>query len=251
MDTNISNYGWGLPVQASSYAKMIDGSLHIMHGVMMTVFVLCAIFMTFCLIRYRRKEGVPAIYSHHTPLISYTLDAFILAFDIWIIFWVGVPLWGHIREELPKPEDATVVSIVAEQFVWNIHYPGPDKRFGQKYPKFISPENPLGIDETDPYSKDDVTTINELYLPLGKPALINLTSKDVIHSFFVPEFRTKQDAVPGMDFSIWVKPILIGKFEIACAQLCGLGHYQMIGNVLVTTPEEFNLWIKQKIEEKG
>lgn len=250
MNPELSNYGWGLPVQASTYAAKIDWTLYLMHLVMIAIFVLWGIFMGYCLIRYRHREGVTAVYSHHTDWESYVPDVLILAFDLWLIFVVGIPIWAHIREELPAPENATVVNIVAEQFAWNIHHPGADGKFGRRDPTLIRAENPLGLDETDPDAKDDVTTINQLYIPLGKPVRINLTSKDVIHSFFVPEFRMKQDAVPGMTFPIWFEPIMTGKFEIGCAQLCGLGHYRMRGDVIVKTPVEFEEWMKETIKQK-
>lgn len=251
MNTAPSNYHWGLPIQASTYAAKIDGALYLMHGIMLLIFVLWGIFMIYCLIRYRKRDGVRAAYGRQHLAASYIPDALILAFDIWLIFVVGIPIWAHIREDLPKPESATVVNIVAEQFSWNIHYPGADGKFGRRDIALISATNPLGLDEKDPAAKDDITMINELYIPLGKPVLINLTSKDVIHSFFVPEFRTKQDALPGMNFPIWFEPTLAGTFEIGCAQLCGLGHYRMKGTVIVKTAEEFDAWMKQKLKEKG
>lgn len=246
-----SYYGWGLPVQASTYAAKIDQCLLILHGVMIAIFVLWGIYMVFCLIRYRKRDGVKAQYTHHAPLASYIPDIAILAFDLWLIFIVGVPIWAHIREDLPKPENAVVVNLVAEQFSWNIHYPGRDGKFGRREISLISAANPLGLDENDPDGKDDVTSINELHVPLGKPVLVNLSSKDVIHSFFVPVFRSKQDAVPGMNIPIWFEPTAMGKFEIGCAQLCGLGHYRMRGDVLVETPDEFSAWMAEKLKDKG
>lgn len=250
MNPNLSNYGWGLPIAASSYAHRIDWALNFIHLVMIVIFVLWGLYMAYCLIRYRHKAGITADREHLSLLTSYIPDGLILVFDIWLIFIIGIPLWAHIREELPKPENALVVNVVAEQFAWNIHYPGPDNKFGMRDPTLISAANPLGLDETDSNSKDDITTINELTIPVGKPVLVNLSSKDVIHSFFVPEFRTKLDVVPGMKNSMWFQAIITGKFEIGCAQLCGLGHYRMRGDVIVKTAEDFDAWLKQKQKEK-
>ena len=135
---------------------------------------------------------------------------------------------------------------VAEQFGWNIQYPGPDGQFGRKSFEFIDSSNVLGLDPEDPAGKDDVVTLNQLYIPTGKPTLVYLSSKDVIHSFFIPEFRIKQDATPGMKVSMWFEPNRVGKYEIGCAQLCGIGHATMRGDVEVQTPEDFDAWLKRQ-----
>jgi len=250
MNPEASFYGWGLPVQASSYAAEIDWLMYIIHIAMLLIFVLWTGYMIYCLIKFRKKEGVAAVYSHKTGIGSYVPDVAILVFDIWLIFIIGFPIWANIRENLPSPENSMEINIVAEQFAWNIHYPGEDGKFGRREPALINATNPLGLDEEDPYSRDDITTINVFHVPINMPVRVNLTSKDVIHSFFVPAFRMKQDAVPGMLFPIWFEATLKGKFEIGCAQLCGLGHYRMRGDVIVETQEEFDAWMKQMIRDK-
>lgn len=250
MNFDLSNYHWGLPVQASSYASKIDHSLMILHGAMFLIFGLWLIYFIYCLIRYRRGKNGAALYTHKTSVASYTPDIVILAFEIWLIFIIGVPIWAYIREKLPPPKEATEVHVVAEQFAWLFHYPGPDGIFGKRDPKLVNASNPLGLDENDPFSKDDIVSVNEFHLPVGKPVLIQLTSLDVIHSFFVPEFRTKQDAVPGMNIRMWFEPIKTGRFELGCAQLCGTGHYRMRGDVYVTAPEEYQTWLNQMGQQK-
>jgi cytochrome c oxidase subunit 2 len=154
------------------------------------------------------------------------------------------------------------VRVVAQQFAWNVHYPGPDGVFGKSDVTLVDEAtNPLGLDPADPASKDDVTTVNQLHLPVGKPALIELSSKDVIHSFDLAEFRVKQDAVPGMSIPVWFVPTVTTdamrqrkgnpefNYEIACAQLCGLGHYRMRGYVTIDTPEAFQQWLVEQQPE--
>ena len=238
-----SNYGWGLPVAASTYADKIDRSLLILHAAMAAIFVLWAVYMAYCLVRYRKENSPKAVYSHKSTLASYTPDVLIFIFEVWLIFIVGVPIWAHIREELPAPEDATVIRVVAEQFAWLAHYPGPDGKFGRMAPSLVDYANPLGLDPQDPDAGDDVASVNEIRVPLGRPVLVTLTARDVIHSFFVPEFRTKQDAVPGMENSIWFEPVMAGRFEIGCAQLCGLGHYLMRGDIFVLPEDEYAAWM--------
>lgn len=247
---NLTYYGWGLPIQASTYAQKIDQSLAILHGAMILIFVLWGIFMTYCLIRYRHRPGVGAAYTHQVGLTSYIPDAAILAFEIWLIFLIGVPLWAHIMEKFPKPTEAHTVEVVAEQFTWNFHYPGPDGLFGRKDSALIDGANPVGLDGSDPASSDDIVSVNQLHVPSGRPTLLYLSSKDVIHSLFVPAFRVKRDIVPGMRIPLWFEPILQGTFEIGCAQLCGLGHYRMRGDVVVQSPEEYENWFQEQLKMK-
>ena len=169
------------------------------------------------------------------------------------------------RGSILSPEsEALVVEVTGEQFAWNVHYAGPDGRFGRTDIKLIDLQsNPLGLDRSDPAAKDDVTTVNQLYLPVNKPIIVKLRSKDVIHSFGVPEFRVKQDAVPGLTIPIWFVPNVTTaemrartrnpefQYQIACAQLCGLGHAHMRGFVTVQTAEEFQKWMDEKGKEQG
>lgn len=246
---NTGNYGWGLPVAASTFAKQLDFSLHIMHVAMGVIFVLWGIFFAYCLIRYRSRPGHRVTHPEDTrkaKVLSFVPDGVILAFEIWLIFIFGLPILAHIREDLPDVARSFRVRVVAQQFAWNIHYPGPDGAFGRTDPSLVDGANFVGLDKSDPAAADDLVSLNVFHLPMGKPVLLDLTSLDVIHSFFVPEFRVKQDAVPGMVGKVWFEPILTGQFEIGCAQLCGLGHYRMRGDVVVESPEEFEAWYKEQ-----
>jgi cytochrome c oxidase subunit 2 len=157
---------------------------------------------------------------------------------------------------MPPENEALVVHVTAEQFAWNVRYAGPDGVFGKTDITLIDVQtNPLGLDRNDPAAKDDVTTLNQLYLPANRPIIVKLRSKDVIHSFGVPEFRVKQDAIPGLTIPIWFVPTVTTEemrsrtgnaefqYEIACAQLCGLGHYRMRGFVNVLSTDEFQKWM--------
>ena len=134
----------------------------------------------------------------------------------------------------------------SEQFAWNIHYPGPDGMFGRTEVTRVAADNPLGLDRRDPAAKDDITTINQLNLPVDRPVLVHLSSKDVIHSFGLFEMRVKQDAVPGLDIPVWFIPNKLGDYEIACSQLCGLGHYRMRGFISVKTDADFKAWLAEE-----
>jgi cytochrome c oxidase subunit II len=242
-----SNYGWGLPVQASTIAKDIDSGIYVIHGLMFAIFILWGIFFTCLLIRYRQKEGVPAERHEEKGLLSGLWpDITVMALEILLIVFYAIPGWNRIKLNFPKPEDSNHVAVIAEQFGWNVQYPGPDGKLGRRDPKLVHFTNTIGLDRTDPAAKDDVVISNELYMPLGKPTLIELSSKDVIHSFSIPEFRIKQDAVPGMNIEVWVEPTMTGHFELGCAQLCGVGHSFMRGDVYVQTPQEFANWLSSQ-----
>ncbi|MCH7760646.1 cytochrome-c oxidase [candidate division TA06 bacterium] len=249
MDTT-GNYGWWLPVQASSYAQTIDTGINVIQFAMLLMFVLWGIFFTWCLFRFRARTARRAVYKEPAHWKSWIPDGLVLAFEILLIALYGIPVWSRIMQTLPNEKDANVVRVVAEQFAWNVHYPGPDGQFGNTELSLISKSNRLGLDRTDPKGKDDIVLWNQMFLPLGKPTILHLTSKDVIHSFFVPAFRMKQDMVPGLVIQRWVEPTRVGKYEIGCAQLCGLGHYKMRGDVFVQTQEEFDRWLVEKSREQ-
>jgi cytochrome c oxidase subunit 2 len=181
-----------------------------------------------------------------------------------LLIGFAIPLWATRVEALPPENEALVVQVTGEQFAWNIHYPGPDRTFGRTDIKLLDLQsNPLGLDRDDPAAKDDVTTVNQLHLPVNTPIIVRLRSKEVIHSFGVPEFRVKQDAIPGLTIPIWFIPTVTTadmktrtgnpefEYEIACAQLCGLGHARMRGFVTVQTTEEFQKWLEETTAEQA
>jgi cytochrome c oxidase subunit 2 len=181
-----------------------------------------------------------------------------------LLIGFAIPLWAARVDAMPSESEATVVQVTGEQFAWNIHYPGPDGQFGRTDVALLDLQsNPLGLDRDDPAAKDDVTTVNQLYLPVNRPVIVRLRSKEVIHSFGVPEFRVKQDAIPGLTIPIWFVPTITTaemrartgndafQYEIACAQLCGLGHARMRGFVTVQTAEEFQKWLDDTIAEQA
>jgi cytochrome c oxidase subunit 2 len=239
----MKTFNWGLPLAASTYAGEIDFGIRLIHWAMLAIFVLWGIFFTYLLIKYRRRDGVPAEREEsHSVFKSLLPDILVLLFELVLIFTYALPVWSKIKMDVPPEGSSHRVDIIAEQFAWNAHYPGPDGKFGRRDPRLVHFSNPLGLDREDPAAADDITTANEIHMPLGQPTLIRLSSKDVIHSFFVPEFRIKQDAVPGMVIPVWVEPTTPGSFDIACAQLCGFAHSLMHGVVVVSEPEAYKQW---------
>lgn len=249
-----------LPPIASEHGPQIDSALTWVHWLMAILFIGWALFFIYALWRFRRSRNPKADYTGATTNASSWLEGAVALAEAVILIGLSIPLWADRVAEFPPEKDATVVRVVGEQFAWNVHYPGPDGVFGKTaIDKIDVQSNPLGLDREDPAAKDDVTTVNQLYIPAGKPVIVHLTSKDVIHSFNVPEMRIKQDAVPGVEIPLWWKPTVttaqmrerLGKpdfvYEIACAQLCGLGHYRMRGFVTVQEPAEFQKWMDEQV----
>jgi cytochrome c oxidase subunit 2 len=149
--------------------------------------------------------------------------------------------------ETPDESNSTVVQIVAQQFAWNVRYPGKDGVFGKQDMRFVSNDNPFGVDPSDPAGKDDIQTQNDVHVVVDKPVIIRLSSKDVIHSFKVIAMRVTQDAIPGMRIPIHFKPTKVGRYQINCAQLCGQGHANMaLGYMTVETQEDFDKWVAKQ-----
>jgi len=246
------NYSWGMPAAASTYAHDIDFGIILIHIAMIVIFVLWGIFFTYLLIKYRRRDGVPAEREkEHGALASLAPDIIVMVFEIGLIVFYAIPSWSRIKMEFPKPEDANQIDVIGEQFAWNIHYPGADGKFGRREAKLVHFSNPLGLDRDDKDAQDDIVMANEIHMPVGKPTLIRLSSKDVIHSFWIPEFRIKQDAMPGMVIPVWVQPTQTGTYELACAQLCGFAHSFMRAEVVVQTQDDFDAWLKSQAPVKA
>jgi len=157
---------------------------------------------------------------------------------------LGLPVWGKLYGAAPA--EAITVDLTGEQFAWNVRYPGKDGTFGRTDPKLIYDDNPLGLDSSDPASKDDIVRLSRAFVPVNRPVRIRLRSKDTLHNLFLPNLRVKQDAVPGMTVDFWLLPTQQGEFEIACAELCGFGHFQMRGIFKVVTQQEFDKWLSEE-----
>jgi cytochrome c oxidase subunit 2 len=170
----------------------------------------------------------------------------VLAAEIVLLAFFSIPFWSTNVDAMPPEQNATRVRVVAEQFAWHMHYPGRDGVFGRTDISLVDPDNPLGIDRNEPAGKDDIVTTNQLNLPVGKPVIVFLSSKDVIHSFGLPQMRVKQDAIPGIVQPVWFTPTETGQWNIACSQLCGLGHYRMKGVYAIQSQADFDAFLKEE-----
>jgi cytochrome c oxidase subunit 2 len=221
--------GAHLPEGVSTYAHKIDSIFYLILWITGVIFIAVEALLLFFLLRYRHKEGESrrAIYTHGNNRLE-VIWTIVPAVICVVLALLSRSVWAEIKQHMPT--DALNLEIQGEQFAWNIRYPGPDNKL---------------------HTDDDLLTLNQLHFPVGRPVVVTLTSKDVIHSFFLPEFRVKQDAVPGMSTRIWFEATRTGNWEIACAELCGLGHYRMKGFVTVETPEAFEAWQIQQAAESA
>ena len=244
-------YGWGLPIDVSTNGWEIDRLIIVIHIIMGVLFVGWFAFFVYSIFRFRARPGHKAEYHvKHFKLPTY-LEVAVALTEVVLLAAFSFPIWSHTKVEFPDRSKALNIHVVAEQFAWNIHYPGADGVFGKRDVNLISSTNPLGLDPSDPMGKDDVATINQLHIPVDTPVIVDLSSKDVIHSFFLPVMRVKQDAIPGQAAPLWFQAKQTGEFEIACAQLCGLGHYRMRGFFVVDDKDKFASWMAEQVAQKG
>ncbi len=237
----------GLPVNASAHGQEIDHLIVLVHILMLVLFIGWGIFFITALLRFNSKRNPKADYTGVKGHSSTWIEIAVAIIEILLLAGLSIPFWAKHVNAFPNRKDTVLVRIVAEQFAWNIHYPGADGVFGKTDVKFMDKQsNPLGLDPADPQGKDDFVTINQLHLPIGRPVLIRLSSKDVIHSFMLNVMRVKQDAIPGTVIPLWFTPTKTGNFEISCAQLCGIGHYRMKGFVTIDTPEGYEKWSQEQ-----
>lgn len=235
----------GMPVAASMHADKIDEITVLVHWLMAVLFIGWSVFFLYTLVRFRAGANPKASYHGVKATWSKWVEGAVLVIEIVLLVFFSIPAYGERVAEFPPETESTVVRVVAEQFAWNIHYPGPDGKFGKTDIKLVSAANPLGLDRGDPDAKDDIMTINQMNLPVNKPVIVHLSSKDVIHSFGLPQMRVKQDAIPGIVHNLWFTPSMTGEWEISCSQLCGLGHYRMRGFYTIQPQADFEAFLKE------
>jgi len=265
---SISKY-LGLPINSSSHGYMIDNMIGWVHWLMLLLFVGWGIYLIIAIIKFSEKTNPKADYngvqSHYSQYAEYG----VIIFEAFLLIGLSIPLYSQLKTSLPSNNEVHQIRVIAQQFAWNIHYPGEDGKFGNTDINLVDEEsNPIGL-VRDGDGADDIVTINQMHLPVNQQVMIHLSSKDVIHSFGIPEMRIKQDAIPGMTIPFFFTPTMTsaefldeikgsareGKgYEIACAQLCGNSHYRMKGYVTVDTEEKYNNWLIEQaeyIEEEG
>jgi cytochrome c oxidase subunit 2 len=237
----------GLPLLASKHGQAVDNLMVYIHWLMIALFVGWLAYFAIALFRFRQSRHPQANYFGVKSHVSSYLEGAVAVVECVLLLGFAIPFWATAADKFPPENEATVIRVAAQQFNWNVLYPGPDGAFGRQDIKFVSAQNHFGLDLSDPQTKDDIYTSNEIHVPVNKPVIVHLSSKDVIHSFRVIPLRITQDAIPGLSIPIHFVPTKVGVYQINCAQLCGNGHSAMAaGRLFVDTPEDFAKWLKSK-----
>jgi len=219
------------PENVSTFGADVDGIFWFIFYIVTVWFFLTEGLILYFIFRYRRKPGQKSVYVKGDTWAQLAWVLAPLAIVVMLDFFIdirGADVWAKVK--LQRPPTDFVVHGIGKQFNWAFVYAGADGKFG---------------------TEDDITTDNELHVPVGKPIQVILMSRDVIHSFFLPHFRLKQDAMPGRRIPVWFEATKTGEFEIPCAELCGFGHSGMKGLLVVHTPEEYQKWYREKSTGAG
>lgn len=242
----------GIVPNASEHGTNIDHMLELSHWFMAALFVGWITYFFYALWRFNRRRNPKANYHGVKSKASLHIEFSVVLIEAVILFGFALPMWNDRvgPNEWPDKNEALRIRAIGQQFLWNFHYTGPDGVFGRQDPHLIDGTNPLGLDPNDPASADDIVSTNELHLQQFRPTIIEITSKDVIHSLSLHPMRMCQDAIPGSMVPMWFRPVKTGQFEIVCAQLCGAGHYAMKAQMMTETKADFESWQKGMLELK-
>ena len=233
---------WWTPV-ASNWGN-IDDTIILSFWVTGAVFVGVCLFMAYCVWRYRYRPDRRAEYEPENKKLEWRLT-WLTSLGVAALLAPGLLVWNQF---VTVPKNAFNVEVVAYQWGWNYRLPGEDRILGKTDAKLVSYENPYGLNLNDPNGKDDIIVQDaDLHLQIDQPVKINLRSLDVIHNFYVPQFRAKMDTLPGIVSYYWFTPTKTGEYEILCAEFCGTGHYGMRGTVLVDEKKDYSNWLAQQI----
>jgi cytochrome c oxidase subunit 2 len=233
---------WWLTPIATNWAA-IDTSLDITIWITGLVFIALNLFLAYALIKYRHRAGNAAHYEPENAGLEKRLT-FWTAIGIAALLAPGLIAWDQF---VTVPKEAALVEATGQQWQWAFRFPGKDGVLGGAATRDITPDNPFGLNPKDPYGRDDILIESpELRLPVNRPVKVVLRSKDVLHDFYVPQFRSKMDLVPGIVTYFWMTPTKTGTFEILCAELCGVGHHQMRGTVVVQNDKDFQSWLGEQ-----
>lgn len=236
-----------LPPVASAHGNDMNQFMVMIHWLMALLAVGWTCYFVYALWRFRASRNPRADYQGVRGHASTWLEVGVVGFEAILLVGFAIPLWAKVVDDFPSEKDSLVVRVVAEQFGWNYIYPGNDGKFGRQDMSLVSSDNPFGFDTTDEATKDNFVVLNEMHVPVGKPVILNVSSKDVIHSFKVLPLRVTQDCIPGLNIPIHFVPTKEGKYQVICAQLCGNGHAAMAnGVVVVDSQEAYDAWVVSK-----
>ena len=236
----LSPWWW---TEIASNWSYIDDTIIVTFWVTGIVFVAVLLFMAYCIFRFRYQAGRRSAYAPENKKLEWWLTG-LTTVGVAVMLTPGLFVWNQF---VTVPEDAAEFEVVGQQWQWSFRFPGQDGVLGTTDIRNISDENPFGLNPDDPNGQDDILVEDsEAHLPIDKPVKVLMRSLDVLHDFYVPEFRAKMDMVPGMVTYIWFIPTRTGTFDILCFELCGIGHYAMRGNIVVEEASAFQEWLREQ-----
>ena len=235
---HVLNPWWLTPI-ASNWGY-IDTTIAITFWITGIVFAAVILFTAYCVLRFRHREGRRAEYDPENKTLEWSL-AIATGIGVVAMLTPGLFVWSRF---VSIPPDASELEIVGQQWQWSFRLPGSGGHLGTTDVRYISGENPLGLNPHDPNGRDNVVIVgDDVHLPVGHPVKVLLRSVDVVHDFYVPEFRAKMDLLPGLETRFWFTPTRTGTFDILCAGFCGVGHAQMRGSIVIEDEDAYRAWL--------
>ena len=233
---------WWLTPLASNWGAM-DTTILITFWVTGFVFIAVNLFIAYCVIKFRHTTDRKSAYEPENQKLESWLTG-LTSLGVFVMLAPGLVVYADF---IKVPKDAVIIEAVGQQWQWSYRYPGQDGALGKADNRHVTFDNPLGIDPDDPWGQDDLIVVGApAHIELNQPIKFNLRSKDVLHDFYVPQFRAKMDLVPGLVSYFWLTPTVAGSFEVLCAELCGVGHYNMRSTVVVDTPTDYRKWLAKQ-----
>lgn len=238
----------GMHEIVSKHGQVGNHMLALVHWIMLILFTGWSAFLVVILFKFRKSKSPKANYHGMSSHFSTHIEVGVVIVEVVLLLGFAFPLWAKRSDIQERPTDETVVNLraVGEQYRWSFHYAGKDRMVGMTGYDRISGANPVGLVAEDPNAADDFISVNELVVPVGRPVVIQVTSKDVIHGLAIIPMFSQQDAIPGSEIPMWFIPEKEGEWNIVCAQLCGAGHAQMVAYVKAISSEEFDKWVESQ-----
>jgi cytochrome c oxidase subunit 2 len=241
----------GICPNASQHGYTIDSMLEMLHWFMLILFVGWGSFYFYTLWRFQAKKHPKADYTGATSHLPTKLEGGVLVLEVVLLMAFAAPIWASRVDQFPTGPNVVHLRAVGQQFLWNFQYTGPDQKFGERDLKLVSASNALGLNRKDPAAFDDLTATGELHVPINRPVIVDVMSKDVIHDFCIPNMRVAQDAIPGSIIPLWFVPVKLGTYEVVCAQLCGNNHSAMKATLVVDTEADYEKWFNDTAKLSG
>lgn len=235
----------GITQNASEHGGLVDHMLGFVHWFMLALFVGWSIFLIIVFTKFRRSSNPKADYHGVRGHASTHIEIGVVVVEAILLLGFAFPLWSRQADDFPTSPDTIKLRALGEKFLWNFQYPGNDMMLSTWSMKNVGPSNLVGRDLLDPNGKDDFVNPGIMKLPLNRPVIVDVASKDVIHNLAIVPMRAAQDAIPGVKAHMWFKPVKKGSWDIICGQLCGPGHAQMKAVIEVVEDTEFDEWAKE------